>query len=164
MTEVQRMGQQRLRLLVIDDSPDIASLLCSVGRDLGCETRTACGWAEIRMALGEFRPHAIVLDLMMPEADGVEVLQYLADERSSARIVIASGGEPRILEVTARLARRLELDLVGALEKPVSISVLLNNPSKRGAETNSSDSRTSRRALVRMIEKLRLEFAIPKSH
>jgi EAL domain-containing protein (putative c-di-GMP-specific phosphodiesterase class I) len=74
--------------------------------------------------LDEFRPDAIVLDLMMPEVDGVQVLHHLVERQSRAGIIIASGGEPRILDVTTRLAKSLGLNLVGTLTKPVGLTEL----------------------------------------
>jgi EAL domain-containing protein (putative c-di-GMP-specific phosphodiesterase class I) len=109
------------RLLVIDDNPDLTSLIRQFAGELGCDTRAACGQHEIEPAVQEFKPDAIVLDLMMPDTDGVEVLRYLAERHSDAGIIIISGGEPRIMDVTTRLAQALHLRLVGALAKPIRL-------------------------------------------
>lgn len=112
------------RVLVIDDDADLAALISEFAAQMGCETETACGKREIETALDAFRPQVVVLDLMMPETDGVEVLRYMADRGLRSGIIISSGGEPRVLDVTTRLARSLDLNLIGALAKPVSLDDL----------------------------------------
>src|SRR3984885_15227673 len=64
-----------VRVLVVDDEPSLAELLSSVLRYEGWEIRTAAdGSAAVREAR-EFRPDAIVLDIMLPDFDGVEVMR-----------------------------------------------------------------------------------------
>lgn len=112
------------RVLVIDDDPDVAALVSEFAGELGCQTKTACGRRSIETAVDAFRPQVVILDLMMPETDGVEVLRYLAERELRSGIIIASGGEPRVLDATTRLARSLNLNLIGALAKPVSLADL----------------------------------------
>jgi two-component system, OmpR family, response regulator len=64
-----------VRVLVVDDEPSLAELLSSVLRYEGWDIRTAAdGTAAVREAR-EFRPDAIVLDIMLPDFDGVEVMR-----------------------------------------------------------------------------------------
>jgi two-component system, OmpR family, response regulator len=64
-----------VRVLVVDDEPSLAELLSSVLRYEGWEIRTAAdGNTAVREAR-EFRPDAIVLDIMLPDFDGVEVMR-----------------------------------------------------------------------------------------
>jgi two-component system OmpR family response regulator len=64
-----------VRVLVVDDEPSLAELLSSVLRYEGWEIRTAAdGSSAVRMAR-EFEPDAIVLDIMLPDFDGLEVLR-----------------------------------------------------------------------------------------
>jgi EAL domain-containing protein (putative c-di-GMP-specific phosphodiesterase class I) len=75
----------------------------------------------VQDAVDRFQPDAIVLDLMMPDMDGVEVLRYLADHDSRAGVIISSGGEPKLVDSTVRLARTLGLKVLGSLAKPFSL-------------------------------------------
>jgi two-component system OmpR family response regulator len=64
-----------VRVLVVDDEPSLAELLSSVLRYEGWEIRTAAdGNSAVREAR-EFQPDAIVLDIMLPDFDGLEVMR-----------------------------------------------------------------------------------------
>jgi len=66
-----------IRVLVVDDEPTLAELLASVLRYEGWEVRTAAdGGSAVRTAR-QFRPDAVVLDVMLPDLDGLEVLRRL---------------------------------------------------------------------------------------
>ena len=63
------------RVLVVDDEPSLAELLSSVLRYEGWDIRTAAdGTSAVREAR-EFQPDAIVLDIMLPDFDGLEVMR-----------------------------------------------------------------------------------------
>ncbi len=72
---LQRADGSAVRVLVVDDEPSLAELLASVLRHEGWEIRTAAdGTSAVRTAR-EFQPDAIVLDIMLPDFDGLEVLR-----------------------------------------------------------------------------------------
>src|SRR6201987_2122659 len=64
-----------IRILVVDDEPSLAELLASVLRYEGWEIRTASDGSSAVRAAREFRPDAVVLDIMLPDFDGLEVLR-----------------------------------------------------------------------------------------
>jgi two-component system, OmpR family, response regulator len=64
-----------VRVLVVDDEPTLAEVLASVLRYEGWEVRTAAnGGTAVRTARA-FRPDAVILDVMLPDIDGIEVLR-----------------------------------------------------------------------------------------
>ena len=69
-----------LRVLVVDDEASIADLLVMALRYEGWQIRTAAdGMTAIRQAR-EFRPDAVVLDVMLPDIEGLEVLRRMRAE------------------------------------------------------------------------------------
>jgi two-component system OmpR family response regulator len=64
-----------VRVLVVDDEPSLAELLASVLRYEGWEIRTAGDGASAVRTARDFQPDAIVLDIMLPDFDGLEVLR-----------------------------------------------------------------------------------------
>ncbi len=64
-----------VRVLVVDDEPSLVELLGSVLRYEGWEIQTAANGSEAVRAAREFEPDAIVLDIMLPDFDGLEVLR-----------------------------------------------------------------------------------------
>jgi two-component system, OmpR family, response regulator len=66
-----------IRVLVVDDEPTLAEVLASVLRYEGWDVRTAAdGRSAVREAR-EFEPDAIILDIMLPDFDGLEVLRRI---------------------------------------------------------------------------------------
>lgn len=59
-------------------------------------------------------------DLKMPELDGIQLLQKLAELRFPGKIVLLSGAPNRTLELSERLAKSLGLNTLGILQKPCS--------------------------------------------
>src|SRR6185437_11954826 len=77
---VQRADGTPIRVLVVDDEPSLAELLASVLRYEGWEIRTAGDGASAVRTAREFRPDAVVLDIMLPDFDGMEVLRRVRAE------------------------------------------------------------------------------------
>ena len=81
-----------VRVLVVDDEHSLTELLKMALRYEGWDVRTAAdGFSAVKVAR-EFRPDAIVLDIMLPDIDGLEVLQR----------VRADGTETPVLFLTAK--------------------------------------------------------------
>ncbi len=74
---IQRADGSPVRVLVVDDEPSLAELLGSVLRYEGWDIRTAADGRSAVRAAREFQPDAVVLDIMLPDFDGLEVLRRL---------------------------------------------------------------------------------------
>ena len=74
---MRRLDGTGVRILVVDDEASLTELLSMALKYEGCDVRTAAdGTAAVRAAR-EFRPDAVVLDVMLPDFDGFEVLRRL---------------------------------------------------------------------------------------
>src|ERR1700685_3712507 len=73
----QRPDGTPIRVLVVDDEPSLAELLASVLRYEGWDIRTAGDGSSAVRAAREFKPDAVVLDIMLPDFSGLEVLRRL---------------------------------------------------------------------------------------
>jgi DNA-binding response OmpR family regulator len=112
------------RLLVFDDEPEFARLVRRVAEEVGYTVEVALRSAEFRRLYATFDPTVLVLDIVMPEADGIDTIRWLADRSPRAGLVIVSGFEPRYLTAAEHLARLKGIDVVAALTKPVEIARL----------------------------------------
>ena len=77
---IQRADGTPVRVLVVDDEPSLAELLASVLRYEGWNVRTAGSGADAVRTAREFRPDAVVLDIMLPDFNGIEVMRRLRAE------------------------------------------------------------------------------------
>ena len=78
--DLQRPDGTPVRVLVVDDEPSLAELLASVLRYEGWNVVTAGSGAEAVRTAREFRPDAVVLDIMLPDFNGLEVMRRLRAE------------------------------------------------------------------------------------
>jgi len=74
-SSLQRADGSAVRVLVVDDEASLAELLASVLRYEGWEIRTAADGSSAVRTAREFQPDAILLDIMLPDFDGLEVLR-----------------------------------------------------------------------------------------
>ena len=76
-TDLARPDGSPVRVLVVDDEAPLADLLSMALRYEGWQVRTAADGAGALRAARETRPDAVVLDVMLPDMDGLEVLAKL---------------------------------------------------------------------------------------
>jgi len=110
------MNAATLKLLVIEDDANFAELVTLVAEQAGYSASLACGFDELERAFDD-SVKLIVLDMMMPEMDGVEVIRFLAAHDCQAGLVLFSSVDERILETAVRLAQAQGLWVVEALPK-----------------------------------------------
>ena len=68
------------RVLVVDDEKSISDLIATSLRFVGFDVRTAASGSEALTVAEEFKPQAVVLDVMLPDLDGFEVCRQLRSE------------------------------------------------------------------------------------
>lgn len=75
------------RVLVVDDEPAITELVSTALRFIGYEVRSAATGREALSASSLFKPHLIVLDVMLPDFDGVEVCRRLRADGDNVPVI-----------------------------------------------------------------------------
>ena len=68
------------RILVVDDESSISDLISTSLRFVGFDVRTAATGSEALTVAEEFKPHALILDVMLPDLDGFEVCRQIRNE------------------------------------------------------------------------------------
>jgi two-component system OmpR family response regulator len=93
-----------LRALVVDDEVDLADILTSTLRIEGWDARAAHDGAAAVRAAQEFTPDAVVLDVMLPDITGLEVLRRLRADNPALCVLFLTARdsvEDRIAGITA---------------------------------------------------------------
>jgi CheY-like chemotaxis protein len=75
-------------IMVVDDNPDLVDILRMMLESKGFNVRCASSGKELFAGLEELKPDLILLDIMMPQMDGLEVLTRLKEEPSTAFIPV----------------------------------------------------------------------------
>lgn len=105
------------RLLVIDDDPGVRQVVMSLGRGAGFDVTGCEGDLTLDACLDQ-PADLIILDLVMPVVDGVEVIERLARNQSASRLVLVSGQDRRVLASASRLATAHGLKVAAIFTKP----------------------------------------------
>lgn len=108
-------------ILVVDDEPDIRSLLKEILEDEGFEIGVAENAESAREARRHRRPDLILLDIWMPDTDGITLLKEWSDDGHVDVPVIMMSGHGTV-ETAVEATRLGAYDFI---EKPLSIAKLL---------------------------------------
>lgn len=112
------------RLLVIDDEVEFGKFVGRVGRDLGLEVEVTAGPDRFKALLLSFKPDVIVMDMVMPNTEGIELIRWLSHERYPARVIVVTGYNPDYAKMAALMARAEGVVQVTTLFKPVRLGEL----------------------------------------
>ena len=111
-------------LMVIDDEQDICELVSDVAEMIGF-TSDQCSvlndLAELELVP---MPDILALDLSMPEVDGIEIINHLGSLPNKPQLILMTGFERSVLDGAHKLADRLDVPVLGQLNKPFSIQML----------------------------------------
>lgn len=113
-----------LRLLMCDDKAEVGAFVRWVAEELGYEMKFSDEAGDFGRLYRSFAPDLVILDLAMPNVDGIELLQFLAEEHCQAPILLMSGLDPGMRESALRLGRAYRLNMAGILAKPVRAAEL----------------------------------------
>lgn len=111
------------KILVIDDDGDICEFISATAESMGFRCTATTEVATFLDALTS-DTSLIILDLLMPEMDGIELLRILGQQQCKVGIILISGIGKRTIETAQELARAHGLSVVGHLEKPFELEDL----------------------------------------
>ena len=83
----ETMEKTTQRILVVDDESSISELIATSLKFVGFEVRTAATGSEALRVAEEFRPHALILDVMLPDQNGFDVCRQLRQDGHSVGVL-----------------------------------------------------------------------------
>jgi DNA-binding response OmpR family regulator len=102
-------------LLIVEDDPHYARVLCDLSRDKGFKVLVALRGAEALALAREFRPTAVSLDVFLPDMLGWTVLNHLKQDPATRHIPV----------------QMLTLDETVTTASPAALLPLLPNPPRQ---------------------------------
>jgi two-component system OmpR family response regulator len=108
------------RVLVVDDEPNIADVISMALRFQGFAVDTAGSGADALAAVSAFKPHLMVLDVMLPDMEGFEVARRLGAQRVDLPIVFLTARD-----ATEDKVRGLTMGGDDYVTKPFSLEELV---------------------------------------
>ncbi|MGH7317686.1 MAG: response regulator [Candidatus Rokuibacteriota bacterium] len=107
------------KVLVVDDEPDVRQLMEHFLTEKGYEVRIAENGRLGLVALDTFSPDVVLLDMHMPEMNGLETLKRLAAHSPSLPVIMITVNDD--VETTSRL---LQLGAADYVPKPFNLDYL----------------------------------------
>ncbi|WP_417536547.1 sigma-54-dependent transcriptional regulator [Methylophaga sp.] len=114
------MSNDKPLILVVDDEPDIRELIKDILEDENYHVRIAADGQEAQQVFSEEQPDLILLDIWMPDIDGISLLKEFKQQNKSVTIVMMSGHGT--IETAVEATRLGASDFI---EKPLSTAKLL---------------------------------------
>jgi CheY-like chemotaxis protein len=105
------------KLLIIDDQLGMAKVIALIAESLGLETKIVTCPLRATDAFLEFRPDVVMVDMIMPEKDGIDVLHEILLTGIECRVILTSGLSEAYLRLAQGIARFYGRE-VGVLRKP----------------------------------------------
>src|SRR5712691_9900234 len=108
------------RVLIVDDDRDTAEFLKLLVEPRGDLARTASDAAEARDVFRAWRPEVVLMDLILPDADGLDLLRHFKEASPETQVIMVTGygSVPKAVEA-------MKLGAFSFIEKPVDADVLL---------------------------------------
>jgi DNA-binding NtrC family response regulator len=114
------LSDRKPLILVVDDEPDIRELIKDILQDEGYLVVTAANGEQARLAFDANSPSLILLDIWMPDVDGITLLKEFKQQSPDINIVMMSGHGT--IETAVEATRLGASDFI---EKPLSMAKLL---------------------------------------
>ncbi len=112
----------RTRIVAVDDDRRILRLLKRSCESIGYEVHSVLDAEFFESSFRVFEPSLVFLDLNMRNIDGVELLRFIAEERSDTSVIVTSGVDERLLGAAHSLGLSLGLDMLEPIRKPLMVA------------------------------------------
>ena len=107
-----------ITVYLIDDDPAMLVLLTETIKPLGLTTKSYTRAKQFFKQVSSFDADSVlVLDLLIPEIDGIEVMKQLAEMRNPPSLILISGRGTELLNSAEKLGRSYKLKILGCLNK-----------------------------------------------
>ena len=106
------------KLLIVDDQAGITKVVGLIVRQLGLEFRAVNSPLQATEEFISFQPDILILDMIMPEKDGIDVLNEILLTGIPAKIVLTSGYSDAYLRLAEGVAKFYDSKQVTVLKKP----------------------------------------------
>ncbi len=112
------------RLAVVEDNAHVAKAICHLAAKMGFTPHHYPTAADLLHADPARPPQGLILDLGLPDADGISLLDHIQTHFPTCGIIVVSGMEPTIIHAAGQLIEERGLPLIGTLHKPFHLKAL----------------------------------------
>lgn len=122
---LQQNNRQALSTLLLEDDEFMSELTVDVLKNAGmAPIHVAFSAAQALVFIKQHQPDLLICDLAIPDTDGFEFLQKIAESHYTGAIIIVSGLAEAVVKAAHRVASAHGLQIIGAFAKPITGSAL----------------------------------------
>ena len=107
------MGEKKTKILICDDSSLIRKQLKDLLIKMDCEVIEAVNVKEVVDIFKEVQPDVVFMDIVMPEADGLEALKNIKVYNQDAKVIMLSS-----IGTSTKLVQALKSGAMDFIQKP----------------------------------------------
>jgi CheY-like chemotaxis protein len=107
-------------LLIVQQDQALAAVIAEIATQCGYETHLIENSKELAGKYREVRPTVILMELLMPDLDGIEMTKWLIEEQSRSRVLMTARRGPGLAKPAVMLAAISNLFTVTILPQPLS--------------------------------------------
>ncbi len=115
---------ERKRLLIVDDDKVQSGIYSSIAAKMGYRVDLAQSGATAYAALRAGHYDTVILDLMLGEDSGADVLALMSGLADRPPVLLVTGADDEEIEETFAIGRQLGLEMFGPARKPVNIALI----------------------------------------
>ncbi len=131
----------RPTIYLLDDEEALVELHCEMASLAGFNAQGYTRASQLFEQVTEFEAGSIMmLDLHMPEMDGIEVMRHLAQMQNTPALILLSGHDISVLHSAEKLCKAHGLEVIGCFRKPLPLDALLQLFEQHIPNTNIPDS------------------------
>ncbi|HYM29652.1 MAG TPA: response regulator [Candidatus Cybelea sp.] len=114
------------KILIVDDQADIGELIRNVAEPMGYAVDVTTSSREAKRLFAALQPDLVILDIVMPDIDGIELLQVFGSAGFKGKILLITGYSSNYLASADKLAKRHGIATLSSMLKPLRIAELRN--------------------------------------
>ncbi len=114
----------RKRLLVVDDEPEFCEVVTRVATELGYDSAEANDGDDFKRLYSEFEPTTIVLDLIMPRTDGIDLLRWLIEKQCRVKVIVVTGYDTNYAKMAKMIGDEGGVPAIETFAKPIRLDDL----------------------------------------
>lgn len=108
------------RILIVEADADIRDACAGAAERLGCFVYSTAYIDDFESVMAQFQPSLVVLDINMLSRGGAELLNFIVDTQSDARLLLLAGKDRRLYESAKMLAASLGVQGARVMRKAPS--------------------------------------------
>ncbi|MGF1623481.1 MAG: response regulator [Alphaproteobacteria bacterium] len=112
------------RVLVVDDEPALGTMVQRALEPQGYAVSVTSHARAFKQLFESFAPTVVIIDIVMPDTDGIELIRWIAARNKEIRVIIASGSKSEYAKAAALLGAAAGLKTIINLRKPLSLKEL----------------------------------------